>query len=124
MATILVVDDDHDIVRLVKAFLDMDGHTVVGVHGGQEALDFLAVHAVDLVLLDILMPLPDGNNVLERLPSLIPVVVVLTGDVSSVRDDLRHRAHCTLKKPFELAMLRLTVTKALDYVKTLECAAP
>lgn len=124
MAAILVVDDDHDIVRLVKTFLDFDGHVVVGVYGGQEALDFLDAHAVDLVLLDILMPKPDGNYVLERLPPLVPVVVVLTGDVSSVRDDLRHRAHCTLKKPFDLALLRLTVTKALDHAKTLERAAP
>ncbi len=58
--TILVVDDEPEIVRLVRSYLEQDGYRVVTAYNGEEAL-YTARHVKpDLVVLDILMPRMDG----------------------------------------------------------------
>ncbi|HEX5782378.1 MAG TPA: response regulator, partial [Solirubrobacteraceae bacterium] len=64
-ATILVVDDVAQNVRLLQAVLEPRGYTVVTAASGAEALERLA--GVDLVLLDIVMPGIDGYEVCRRL---------------------------------------------------------
>ena len=57
---ILVVEDDKNISKLVKYNLEKEGYLCTAVITGEEALDFLDSHAVDLVLLDIMLPKIDG----------------------------------------------------------------
>lgn len=60
MATVLVVDDDRDIRELVAMKLRFDGIEVLAAANGQEALEVLGRNDVDLVVLDLMMPVMDG----------------------------------------------------------------
>lgn len=60
MATVLAVDDDPVILRLLEVNLEMEGYTVVLASDGEEALAQARKHRPDLVLLDVMMPKIDG----------------------------------------------------------------
>jgi two-component system, OmpR family, response regulator VicR len=64
---IMVVDDEPDVVDLVKLVLESDGFSVVTAYSGKEALDRLVQEMPDLVLLDIMMPQMDGWEVYSRI---------------------------------------------------------
>lgn len=90
-ATVLVVDDLPQNVRLMDAVLSPLGFTVVSAMSGEEALDQLARQLPDIVLLDIMMPGMDGYETCRRIranpaTSFIPVVMVTaSGDAEKVR---------------------------------------
>ncbi|MEX2293984.1 MAG: DNA-binding response regulator [Acidimicrobiales bacterium] len=94
MATVLIVDDEPDIVLFVRVNMELDGHEVLTAANGEEALAAVQQHRPDVVVLDVMMPKLDGWQVLERLkadedPSVrtIPVVMLtaLGGDYDQVR---------------------------------------
>ena len=60
MACVLVVDDDKALTKLIRIFLEDDGHHVFEASNGVIALDFLQEQPVDVVVTDIFMPLQDG----------------------------------------------------------------
>lgn len=60
---ILVVDDDREIVRLLRAYLEQAGHQVTVAYGGESALHILRRERPDLVLLDLMLPDRDGWDV-------------------------------------------------------------
>lgn len=68
--TILVVDDEEDVVEVVGHFLKQEGYTVLTAFDGEEAVD-TASSDVDLIVLDIMMPKLDGYEVCERLRSRV-----------------------------------------------------
>ena len=76
-ATVLVVEDDPDIQRLVRLLLERAGYAVRGASDGHEALRVLFSQRPDLVLLDIGLPGLDGWQVLERVRELSDVPVVM-----------------------------------------------
>lgn len=65
--TVLVVDDEEDIVSLMRDFLEAEGYAVQVAHDGPTALKKLASTPVDCVLLDIMMPGQSGFDVLRRI---------------------------------------------------------
>lgn len=67
MATILVVDDEPDIRMFVRFTVTADRHDVIEAGNGRAALDAVAAHQPDLIVLDVLMPDLSGWDVLERL---------------------------------------------------------
>src|SRR5688572_439013 len=79
-STILIVDDHAGIARAVAMLLGTRGYHVVHRDSGQAALQYLAAAKPQLVLLDVMMPVMDGYEVLERIRSdpgngAIPVVI-------------------------------------------------
>ena len=60
---ILCVDDEEDILTLVSSTLEKDGYTVLKTESGSEALKYAETFQPDLILLDIMMPEPDGIDV-------------------------------------------------------------
>jgi two-component system alkaline phosphatase synthesis response regulator PhoP len=64
--TILVVDDEPEIVRLVRSYLEQDGYRVVTAYNGEEALYTARHEKPDLVVLDVLMPKMDGLEFTRR----------------------------------------------------------
>lgn len=64
---IMVVDDEPDVVDLVKLVLESDGFRVVTAYSGKEALEKIGKEMPDLVLLDIMMPQMDGWEVYSRI---------------------------------------------------------
>jgi CheY-like chemotaxis protein len=78
---ILVVDDNPDSVAIMRGILESRGYDVAAASGGAEALQFLKKEAVDLVLLDIMMPEMNGMEVLQRIKEdaasgRLPVILV------------------------------------------------
>ncbi len=59
-ATVLVVDDDREIVGAIARLLELDGHRVLRAYDGLAALELLHENRVDLIILDVMMPRMDG----------------------------------------------------------------
>ncbi len=64
---ILVVDDDAKIVRLVRTYLEREGHAVVEAADGQSALATAALREPILIVLDLMLPEVDGLSVLRAI---------------------------------------------------------
>ncbi len=75
---VLVVDDDREIVRAIAILLEKEGYRVLCAYDGQQALDMLAGHGIELLLLDVMMPRLDGLSTLMKLREKknIPVIVL------------------------------------------------
>jgi DNA-binding response OmpR family regulator len=78
MQSILVIDDDNNILRLIRRLLEKCGYRVLLSADGISGLAILKDQQPDLVLLDIMMPGPDGFAVLESIRKIsnIPVIIV------------------------------------------------
>ena len=117
---ILVVDDEPSIVRLVKATLGGHGYELVEAFDGQEALVQVKLHRPDLILLDIMMPRMDGNEVRKRLladPATrdIPVIhLSAVGDFNQQHQALEQGTTDYIVKPFTPADLVQRVSDMLD----------
>jgi len=103
-AKILVVDDDDDIVTVIRAFLEPIGYEVVTVSDSDHALELASAQPFDLVLCDIGMPKRNGLDVCQALRAMgfRGKIALMTGwETKSVRAD--HRAagcDLILSKPF------------------------
>ena len=83
--TILVVDDEPQIVRLVRSYLEKDGYRVVIASNGQEALYVVRSEKPDLVILDLLMPQMDGLEFTRRVRQERDLpIIMLTARVEEV----------------------------------------
>ncbi len=109
--TIMVVDDNPDIINIVKTILEGKGYHVVGALSGQELLTHLENQKPDLIILDIMMPQMDGLEVLTRLKgatetSSIPVIL-LTAKVQyeDVLGGYKLGADYYITKPFTSTQL-------------------
>ncbi|HTZ11061.1 MAG TPA: response regulator [Candidatus Margulisiibacteriota bacterium] len=78
---ILIVDDEPEIVEVLKGFLSIKGFEVMGASSGKEALNILKEHKTDVMLLDIIMPELRGTEVARIVKDNYPntKVIVLTG---------------------------------------------
>lgn len=79
MIHILLVDDDKNTRRLMRAILEGEGYTVYSATNGEEALDVLDVEHIDLVVLDIMMPKMDGyefTKTLRNVENDLPILMV------------------------------------------------
>jgi len=79
--TIVHIEDEPEMVDLVKLILGRKGYQVIGANGGQEGLDIIREHIPDLVLLDLMMPDMEGWDVYQQVRAdealkHIPVIVV------------------------------------------------
>jgi DNA-binding response OmpR family regulator len=76
-ATILIVEDDHNIGNLVRTYLERDGYTVVWVRSGEEGLAELERHPLSLVVLDVGLPGIDGFEVCRRIRARTQTPVIM-----------------------------------------------
>lgn len=76
-ATLLLVEDDRELARMLGEYLTLQGYRLTTVTSGEAALARLATDAVDLVILDIGLPGIDGLTTLERLRTMRPVPVIM-----------------------------------------------
>src|SRR5258706_14265118 len=120
-STILLVDDE-DAVRKVLTFpLERDGYTVVQAADGEEALERFGDQPVDLVVLDIMLPKLDGLEVCKQLRSLSSVPIIML----TARDDeldkvlgLELGADDYITKPFSIREFRSRVRALLRRART------
>ncbi|MCI8508855.1 MAG: response regulator transcription factor [Lachnospiraceae bacterium] len=78
MMTILVCDDDKEIVEAVSIYLKQEGYNIIPAYNGKEALQVMEREEIHLIILDIMMPELDGIHALLRLreKSSIPVILL------------------------------------------------
>lgn len=79
MANILIADDEKEIIRLLKIYLESDAIKVFEANDGRQALDILEKEEIDLALVDIMMPKIDGYQVIKHIrqkAKYIPVMVI------------------------------------------------
>ena len=78
MYTILVCDDDKEIVKAIEIYLTKEGYHVVKAYNGREALDIINKEEVHLVLLDIMMPEMDGMTAAARIrkDKTVPIIML------------------------------------------------
>src|SRR5437588_2193571 len=76
--TILVVDDDVQLRKIVTQNLEAEGYQVLAVRDGAEALEAIERDAPDLVLLDVMLPRMDGFEVCQRVRefSAVPIIMI------------------------------------------------
>jgi DNA-binding response OmpR family regulator len=117
--TVLVADDDEDILQLVSFRLERAGYTVVTAADGQQALAAAREHQPDLAVLDVMMPGLNGYEVTRRLredpaTAAIPVIL-LTARVqeADVSRGFEAGADDYLRKPFSPQELRSRVQAIL-----------
>lgn len=104
MATILICDDDRDIVAALKIYLSSEDYELLEAYTGLEALDILQKHHVDLVLMDIMMPAMDGIAATAKLRQNYNVPVILLTAKSESSDKvlgLNIGADDYITKPFD-----------------------
>lgn len=109
--TIMVVDDNPDIITIVRTILEGRGFNVLSASGGIELLNMLKTEKPDLIILDIMMPEMDGLEVLTRLKGVtdtanIPVIL-LTAKVQyeDVLGGYKLGADYYITKPFTSTQL-------------------
>jgi two-component system phosphate regulon response regulator PhoB len=108
---ILVVDDEEDILELVRYNLDREGYQVICAISGEEALEAAAAERVDLIILDLMLPGIDGLEVARRLKQNtttkeIPIVMLTAkGEEADVVTGLELGADDYVTKPFSPRIL-------------------
>ncbi|MGX9788261.1 adenylate/guanylate cyclase domain-containing protein [Mycobacterium sp. MMS18-G62] len=108
--TVLAVDDEPANVRLLDAVLTPRGYRVLSAATGAEALAFLETEAVDIVLLDIVMPGMDGHEVCRKIRSapsteFLPVVMITASGSQQRLAALESGADDFVTKPFDQSEL-------------------
>jgi DNA-binding response OmpR family regulator len=120
-STILLVDDEASVRKVLTFPLERDGYTVVQAADGEEALERFGAQAVDLVVLDIMLPKLDGLEVCKRLraQSTVPIIML------TARDDeldkvlgLELGADDYITKPFSIREFRSRVKALLRRART------
>jgi two-component system response regulator VicR len=112
------VDDDPEILDLIRIILESEGHEVLTLTSGQEAVALVREHAPDVVLLDIVMRARHGMDVLAELRRAVPNVrvVLLSGAVQHVNNmvDIARAlgAEDFIEKPFDAQQLLDVVARA------------
>nr|YP_010335901.1 regulatory component of sensory transduction system [Chroothece richteriana]UNJ14307.1 regulatory component of sensory transduction system [Chroothece richteriana] len=118
--TILIVDDEASLRRILETRLSMNGYSVISAHDGESALEVLKKTSPDLIILDVMMPKLDGYGVCQeiRQESNIPIIMLTAlGDVSDRITGLELGADDYIIKPFapkELEARIKTVLRRVD----------
>jgi CheY-like chemotaxis protein len=116
-ARILVIEDDHDLMRLMVRILEGAGYVVTPAYGGEDALRKVRMQPPDLVVTDLAMPLMSGVEVIERIKrspdsAAIPCIAV-TAYMWDQIASAASQAGCDgfVAKPFNGPKLLAEVTK-------------
>ncbi|MEM7001398.1 MAG: PAS domain S-box protein, partial [Pseudomonadota bacterium] len=120
-ARILLVDDKQELLTSLHQLLTLYGYEADQALGGEAAMQALADNAYDVVLLDLIMPVVSGHEILDHAmrAKLKCKIIVVSGDSSF--SGIKHALHCGafdfIKKPYESAELIATMETALRQVK-------
>jgi DNA-binding response OmpR family regulator len=119
-AVVLVVDDQRDILGLIKLRLEQAGYEVITATDGEQALELVRSRQPNLVVLDVMLPIIDGREVTRRIrtdarTAGIPVLLVSASvHEHEVQEGLDAGADDYLPKPFTAEVLRDRVQALLE----------
>lgn len=114
VGTVLIIEDDRDLLCALSEMLEAGGWRVIGAHSAAEGFVAVRAHRVDVVLTDVLMPQQDGREVAARLradPALASIpVVFMTASQRHARD---LAGETVIPKPFEVSVLLEVLARQL-----------
>ncbi|WP_437732946.1 response regulator [Sorangium sp. So ce1335] len=119
MTTVLVVDDETDLLACIEGLLEDEGYSVVTYPDGKQALDYLREARPDLALVDLMMPIMSGFDLVKAVkdePRLDGMPIVIMSAVEQRQELLQKlgdRVHAVLKKPFTADKLLGTIRRLL-----------
>ncbi len=116
--TILTIDDEDVILRMLYEFLEIQGYTVLAAHSPREAKEVMADHTIDLIITDLQLENSDGLELVEEIRQLNPdiPVVLLTGvwfDEHTIDAKLSHKISAYHNKTAPLNELGVSVARLL-----------
>lgn len=123
--TILVVDDEPNIRRVLEAVLSKEGHTVTTAENGRKGLETLSKDgSIDLLISDLIMPDINGVELLaaakEMNPNISVLMITAHGTIKSAVDAMKLGAFDYIPKPFDMDEIKLVVRNALERKDLLE----
>ena len=117
--SVLIVDDNEQITKLISSFLDYSNHDCTVVNDGKEGLELIKTNQYDSIVLDLAMPECDGHQIIKTLqkddPDQLKKITILTA--SNINDDAVKKfkelgiSGC-LQKPVDIDQLLSNITKA------------
>src|SRR5579863_5631075 len=114
---VLIVDDEPNLRKILSAQLGRDGYDVLTAEDGDQGLQLLKEHHIDLVITDLKMPKVDGmtllKKALEEEPELPVVLITAHGTIDTAVEALKSGAFDFVTKPFDKDEVRQIVAKAL-----------
>ena len=121
MAKILVCDDDKDIVEAIDIYLTQEGYEVLKAYDGDEAIKVLKRNEVDLLIMDVMMPVMDGLEATKAIRMLeredakkIPIIAMTANAFEEDRKAcLEAGMNEHIGKPIDIPLLKRTITKAI-----------
>ncbi|MDI3341709.1 MAG: response regulator transcription factor [Sphaerobacter sp.] len=117
---VLVADDDAPILRLVRTKLQADGYAVVTAMNGREAVEVFEQERPDIVILDLMMPVMDGFEAMQRIRQMANTPIIMLTARSSQADKIRGLdlgADDYVTKPFSPDELSARVAAVLRRTK-------
>ncbi len=118
MINILVVDDEKVVRDGCQRVLTGKGYSVLTAENGREGIDLLAREAVDIILLDLKMPVMSGEEVLEktseRYPDIPVIIITGHGTIDTAVECMKKGAYDFITKPFQIDEFLLTINRAAD----------
>jgi len=119
MPVVLLCDDELMNRKVASKILSKEGFSVIEAENGQEALDILKISKIDMILMDLMMPIMDGYEAIkfiksnEELSSIPLIVISALSDKQAIIKALELGADEYLTKPFDLTDFRLRVKNAI-----------
>ncbi len=113
---LLVIDDDRSMCELIRAYFKSEGYDVVEAYDGQEGLDAFKTYDPDIVLLDLMLPKKDGNEVCRSIRAVSQKPIIMISGKADVFDkvlSLELGADDYLVKPFDMKELFARVRAVL-----------
>ena len=115
---ILVVDDEKVVREGCHRVLTGKGYEVLSAENGRQALDLLAAEKIDMILLDLKMPVMSGEEMLgittEKYPDIPVIIITGHGTVDTAVECMKNGAYDFITKPFQIDQFLLTITRAAE----------
>lgn len=105
MKTVTIIDDDITIVNMLEEILQSNGYNVFSATSGTEALELLSRQNSDIVLLDLMLPGLDGEEILPRIKGIPVIIISAKTDVRGKINLLMDGAADYITKPFDVGEL-------------------
>ena len=123
--SVLVVDDDREIVESIAIYLSRENLTIYKAYDGLQALNIVAAHTIHLILMDIMMPNMDGHQAAKAIRALgiersdavtIPIVALSANAfIDDIQESLDSGMNDHISKPINMEELIDTITKYIKH---------
>ena len=117
-AKLLVVDDDRNLLEIIRMRLESLDYEVTAVRDEEEARQAVAAQVFDLAVIDLQLANQDGISLMEEIhlinPGLQAIILTAHGSIESAVEAMKRGAYTYLTKPFDARELKLHIDRALE----------